>query len=204
MNVAQLLVVTPTPVYLLSSDVIYVRTMQTTNLLWVLAMLALSCGCSARTLASSSSSCGAQGALCGASLATQCQSSGQGYCQPGFFCGWTFSDTDRKTVCMLVPAKCGQPGESCCPGNAKAAITDPKQTPKPTCGSGSYCFYTPTPDASGWSSPPHSSPAGPLLGESLKTGSWGHMVPLAATIGLIPWPQLTDTMIRVCSRPNMQ
>lgn len=175
--------------------------MQTKNILCFMAMLALAaCGCSARTLASSSSSCGAQGALCGASLTTQCHPSGQGYCQPGLFCGWTFSDTDRKTVCMPVPAKCGQPGESCCPGNAKAAITDPKQTSKPTCESGSYCFYTPTPDASGWSSPPYSSPASSLLGESLKTGSRRHTVSLTP---MLPWPQLMGAMTRVCNRPNM-
>lgn len=67
---------------------------------------------------------------------------------------------------MPVPKDCGQPGKPCCPGNSHAAITDAKAaTPKPTCASGSHCFYTPTPDASGWLAPPFASPAGPLLGE---------------------------------------
>lgn len=129
----------------------------------VLAVVCTAQGAQARKLAQAS--CGAQGALCGASLSEQCNTQGTGYCQPGLFCGWTYSDTDRKTVCMPVPKDCGKPGKSCCPGNAKAAINAAFLTPKPTCDSGSHCFYTPTPDASGWSSPPYSSPAGALLGE---------------------------------------
>jgi hypothetical protein len=116
--------------------------------------------------AAADASCGASGSPCGASLSSSCHPSGLGYCQPGFFCGWTFSDTDKKTVCMPVPKDCGKPDQSCCPGNAATAITDPDKTPKPTCSSGGYCFFTPTPDASGWSAPPFASPAGPLLGES--------------------------------------
>jgi hypothetical protein len=138
------------------------------NFLLALALLAhLFCAADASRIlqAAQQSSCGAEGALCGASLSSSCHSSGLGYCQPGLFCGWTFSDTDKKTVCMPVPKDCGQPGKSCCPGNDKKAITDAKATPKPTCGGGSYCFYTPTPDASGWSAPPYASPAGSLLGE---------------------------------------
>jgi hypothetical protein len=144
----------------------------TMNNLLALALLALlSCAADAsRTLqtAEQSGSCGRAGALCGASLSSSCHSSGLGYCQPGLFCGWTFSDTDKKTVCMPVPKDCGQPGQSCCPGNDKTAITDAKATPKPTCGGGSSCFYTPTPDASGWSAPPYASPAGALLGEPVR------------------------------------
>lgn len=110
--------------------------------------------------------CGTAGALCGASLSSSCHPSGVGYCQPGLFCGWTFSDSDKTTTCMPVPKDCGQPGKPCCPGNAKTATTGATAaTPKPTCAGGSYCFYTPTPDASGWSAPPYASPAGSLLGE---------------------------------------
>jgi hypothetical protein len=124
--------------------------------------------------AAADATCGAAGSLCGASLSSSCHLSGHGYCQPGFFCGWTYSDADRKTVCMPVPKDCGKPGRSCCPGNAAAAITDPDATPKPTCSSGSYCFYSPTPDASGWSAPPFASPAGPLLGECAE---WSTLSP---------------------------
>lgn len=130
--------------------------------------------CSAKTVSAARAlhqQCGAADALCGASLSSSCHPAGLGYCQTGLFCGWKFSDTDKKTVCMPVPKDCGQPGQSCCPGNAKAAITDPKAaTPKPSCASGSYCFYTPTPDASGWSAPLYASPADSLL------GTWGVVV----------------------------
>jgi hypothetical protein len=78
---------------------------------------------------------------------------------------WTFSDTDKSTRCMPLPKDCGKAGIPCCPGNAAKPFTDPKVTPKPTCSDGSYCFYTPTPDASGWSAPAFASPAGSLLGE---------------------------------------
>jgi hypothetical protein len=67
--------------------------------------------------------------------------------------------------CMPIPKDCGASGKSCCPGNAIQPITNASApAPKPVCNDGSYCFYTPTPDASGWSSPPYSSPAN-LLGE---------------------------------------
>uniref|UniRef100_A0A383V6H8 Uncharacterized protein n=1 Tax=Tetradesmus obliquus TaxID=3088 RepID=A0A383V6H8_TETOB len=109
--------------------------------------------------------CGAPNALCGASIpaGVKCPK-GPGDCSSGYFCGWTYSDSDKTTRCMPLPADCGKAGKPCCPGNAAKQITDLKNTPKPTCNDGSYCFFTPTPDGSGWSAPAFASPAGPLLG----------------------------------------
>jgi hypothetical protein len=66
---------------------------------------------------------------------------------------------------MPLPKDCGKASKPCCPGNAAKPFVDPRKTAKPTCSDGSYCFYTPTPDASGWSAPAYASPAGSLLGE---------------------------------------
>eukprot|EP00775_Hariotina_reticulata_P009346 gene9346-9509_t len=72
---------------------------------------------------------------------------------------------------MPLPKNCGASGKSCCPGNAIKPITDSTASPpKPVCIDGSYCFYTPTPDGSGWSSPPYSSPAN-LLGTCQKVAA---------------------------------
>lgn len=70
---------------------------------------------------------------------------------------------------MAVPTDCGKAGKPCCPGNAASPVKDAKApAPLPTCSDGSYCLYTPTPDASGWSAPPFSSPAASLLGQCFK------------------------------------
>jgi hypothetical protein len=119
--------------------------------------------------------CGKAGSACGASIpaGVQCPK-GPGFCEAGTYCGWEFSDTSKKTICMPIPKACGSAeGSPCCPGNARvpAPLTDAlpdgsRPAPKPTCADGLTCFFTPTMGGNGWSAPPYASPAGALLGEA--------------------------------------
>lgn len=141
----------------------------------------LAAAVSSTSVHAASFACGKRGALCGASAPTGVKcAKGPGYCDPGYFCGWTFSDTNKTTACMPVPKPCGTDGQSCCPGNMVEAITNATATPMPYCSDGSFCFYTPTPDASGWSSPPYSSPAN-LLGKQQRQQQ--QLISLVAALG---------------------
>ncbi|KAF8062806.1 hypothetical protein HT031_004136 [Scenedesmus sp. PABB004] len=141
--------------------------------------------------------CGAPGAPCGASIpaGASCGAKGAGYCAPGHFCGWVFSDSDRSTRCMPVPKGAGRAGASCLPGNAlKPVASAAAATPKPVCADGSTCFFTPTPDASGWSAPPFASPAGPLLGTCRR---------VPAGCGAAPGAPCCPSLYHVASNPAL-
>lgn len=111
-----------------------------------------------------SSSCGTEGALCGAKARSGC---GTG-CGSGLYCGWKVSETDTTTtVCMKVPAGCGKAGNSCCPGNLPpdgATLTASSPTPRPTCRDGSYCLHTPTLGPGAYFAPPFAVPGDSMLG----------------------------------------
>lgn len=89
--------------------------------------------------------CGAPNGPCGAAIpaGVQCPK-GPGWCQAGYYCGWS-KNTDEASRCLPLPESCGKAGHACCPSNTDSPHTslDDKLNRKPFCKDGSYCLYWP-------------------------------------------------------------
>lgn len=89
--------------------------------------------------------CGKPGSLCGADIPAgiTCPK-GPGWCQPGYYCGKEGSSVGGVSQCRLVPKDCGKAGKPCCPSNANTPHTSSteKESRKPFCTDGSYCYYS--------------------------------------------------------------
>lgn len=94
--------------------------------------------------------CGAPNGPCGKDIpASVTCDKGQGWCQPGYYCGSSDNTMVGPSKCLEIPKDCGLPGKPCCPSNANRPHTsvDDKLKKQPFCKNGATCFfYEPTTD----------------------------------------------------------